>query len=131
MAFPLVPPIVVIEGHDFMFYASVDALRADIEPWYPSSVEYHAFDSDGRRVELWADPPIKQRRIVGPIWTDNAHKSRLLVRATEAEPSHADELAERLRETVLAGDASREDVEASCLKDLLLRAIERHGIVID
>jgi hypothetical protein len=29
-----VPPIVVIEGHDFMFYESVEALVADLEPWY-------------------------------------------------------------------------------------------------
>src|SRR4051794_39617688 len=46
-----VPPIVVIEDHDFMFYESVEALVANLEPWYPSRVEYLAFDSEGRQVE--------------------------------------------------------------------------------
>ena len=51
-----VPPIVVIEGHDFMFYESVEALVANLEPWYPSSVEYLAFDCEGRQVEMWRGP---------------------------------------------------------------------------
>lgn len=125
---PLVPPIVVIEGDDFMFYESVDALIADIEPWYPSSVEYHAFDSDGRRIELSADPPITYQRLIGPIWTDNAHHSRLLVRATEAVAAHAGELAGLLRETLVAGGVAREIVDDWDLGNLLSAAIERHGI---
>lgn len=123
-----VPPIVVIEGHDFMFYSSVDALIADIEPWYPSSVEYRAFDSEGRQVELSADPPVRRRRLLGPIWTDNAHKSNLRVRATEPLPTHTDELAHLLRETVAARGAADGEVGAWNLKDLLTAAIDRHGI---
>ena len=123
-----VPPIVVVERHDFMFYESVDALVADIEPWYPSSVEYSAFDSEGRRVELWADPPIRRRRLLGPIWTDNAHKSNLRVGATEPVPTHADELANLLRETVAASGATDEIVRAWDLNGLLTAAIEQHGM---
>lgn len=123
-----VPPIVVIEGDDFTFYESVDALVADIEPWYPSSVEYLAFDSEGRRVELWADPSIRKRRLIGPIWTDNAHESKLLVRATESVPMHAEELARLLRETVLAGGAPADVVRGWNLQDLLRAAMERHGM---
>ena len=123
-----VPPIVVIEDNDFMFYESVDALVAELEPWYPSSVEYLAFDCEGRQVELWADPPIRQRRLIGPIWTDNAHKSNLRVRATESVPMHAEELARLLRETVLTGGAPAAVVRDWNLQDLLRAAIERHGM---
>jgi hypothetical protein len=123
-----VPPIVVIDDDDFTFYESVDALVADIEPWYPSSVEYLAFDCEGRQVELWADPPIRKRRLIGPIWTDNAHESNLLVRATESVPMHAEELARLLRETVLAGGTPANVVRDWNLKDLLRAAIARHGM---
>ena len=123
-----VPPIVVIEGDDFMFYESVDALVAYLEPWYPSSVEYLAFDGEGRQLELWADPPIRRRRLIGPIWTDNAHKSNLLVRATESVPTHAEELARLLRETVLAAGAQVDVVRDWNLQELQRAAIERHGM---
>lgn len=124
----LVPPLVVIEGRDFMFYASVDALTADIEPWYPSSAEYRAFDSEGRRFELSAEPPVTQRRILGPIWTDNAHKSSLVVRVIDATPLHADELVTLLRESVAASGETEDALRALDLKGLLAAAIERHGM---
>ena len=122
-----VPPIVVIEDSDFMFHESVEALVANLEPWYPSSVEYLAFDCEGRQVELWADPPIRKRRLIGPIWTDNAHASNLLVRATESVPVHAEELAHLLHETVVAGGLPADRVRDWTLQDLLRAAIERHG----
>jgi hypothetical protein len=123
-----VPPIVVIEDHDFKFYASVEALVANLEPWYPSSVEYLAFDCEGRHVELWANPPIRRRRLIGPIWTDNAHASNLPVRATESVPMHAEKLAHLLHETVVAGGTPADRVRDWTLQDLLRAAIERHGL---
>ncbi|MEA2495457.1 MAG: hypothetical protein QOJ29_3368 [Thermoleophilaceae bacterium] len=92
----LVPPLVVTEGVDVTIYSSEAELVREIEPWFANE-SYRAFDSEGRRVELLAHPPVVARRFIGPIRTDNAHKSVLVVQACEDQPSNADELAELLR----------------------------------
>src|SRR4051794_39617687 len=76
------------------------------------------------RSKLWAQPPIRKRRLIGPIWTDNAHESNLLVRATESAPMHAEELTHLLHDTVVAGGTSADRVRDWTL---LRAAIERHG----
>jgi hypothetical protein len=93
------PPIVVIEGWDFEFYDTVADALSSIEPWYPSWVpEYRAFDRLGRRLELAADPPIVEKRLLFGLFTsDNAHKSSLIIRPVESEPAGRDELVGLLR----------------------------------
>jgi hypothetical protein len=104
-----VPPIVVIEGHDFMFYESVDALIADIERWYPSSVEYCAFDSEGRRVELWADPPITRRRLFGMIWTDiERHGMGSEAASTSTQKRNSQPRAQTLRQRIGGNGTERQ-----------------------
>src|SRR5687768_6282478 len=65
---------------------------------FPSSAEYRSFDSEGRLLELVADPPVRRRRLLGPIGIDDAHKSTLLLRALETEPSGESELVALLSE---------------------------------
>jgi hypothetical protein len=90
-------------------------------------VDYRAYDSEGRRLELVADPPVAPRRLLGPIWTDNAHNSTLLVRATEDLPTHADDMAELLRKWLPMVGVPLAGPEGLALDELLLKAIERNG----
>jgi len=93
------PPIVVIEGWDFEFFETVADALSSIEPWYPTWVpDYRAFDRLGRRLELVAEPPVVEKRILlGFLRTDNAHKSSLTIRPVAAEPSGREELVGLLR----------------------------------
>lgn len=126
---PIVPPLVVAEGGDVTVFRSATGLISYIEPWFPNSADYRAFDSEGRRLELVADPPIVRRRLVGPVWTDNAHKSSLLVRSREAVPSGADELAGILRELLAFLEVRLDESEGTRLDELLTMVIERLGFV--
>jgi hypothetical protein len=123
----MVPPLVVVEGLDVTFYRSEDELLVHLEPWYPSSAEYRAFDSQGLPLELVADPPVVRRRVFGPIWTDNAHESTLSVQPLETEPSAAPELAGLLRELLSRAGESPEGLGGQTLEDLLRAAIDRTG----
>ena len=119
----VVPPIVVVEGQDVMLFRTESDLRAELEPWYPSSADYRAYDREGRRLELFADPPVVERRLIGPIWTDNAHESSLFVRPTETTPSHAEELASALRDWLQATGVKIPDSERLMLPELVDRAL--------
>ena len=122
----IVPPIVVAEGLDLAFHrAPADVVR-QYEPWFPGATDYRAFDAEGRRLELVADPPVVSKRLIGPIWTDNAHDSTLTVRAAEAEPSGANEFAELLRAWLLEIGERLEDPQRLTLRQLLDRAL-RHA----
>jgi hypothetical protein len=123
----IVPPLVVAEGWDVEFFRSEDDVLSYHEPWFPSSVEYRAFDSEGRRLELVADPPVRRRRLLGPIGTDDAHKSTLLLREAESVPSGADELVALLREWLPMVGVPGDDLAELGLDELLRKAIERAG----
>lgn len=125
---PMVPPLLVSEdwAGDVTFYRTAADLLGHIEPWFPSTVDYYAYDSEGRRLKLVADPPVVRRRVIGPIWTDNAHQSELRVEA-EPEPSHATEMAQLLLEWLRRLDALPSDVENLTPRQILDIAIERTG----
>jgi hypothetical protein len=123
----IVPPLVVAEGWDVEFFRSEDDVLSYHEPWFPSSVEYRAFDSEGRRLELVAEPPVRRRRLLGLISVDDAHKSTLLLRAAESQPSGAKELVALLREWLPMVGAPREGLAELTLDELLREAIERAG----
>ena len=82
----IAPPITIADGDDISFYATVWDVVAEYEPWYPSWSAYRAFDAEGRRLDLYADPPIVRRRVIGPRWTDNAHKSGLSCARSRPSP---------------------------------------------
>ena len=113
------PPIIVIEGHDFSFYESEDAVGRHLEPWYPDE-EYLCFDSDGRRLEL-----VVELRTVPRRWLRDRTYERVGVHALDVEPIHADELASLLREHLERAGLNAQ--ENHSLKELLERAIERSG----
>lgn len=56
------------------------------------------FDSEGRELELFADPAVVTHKLIGPLGTDNAHESTMHIRALEQDPGHAEVLAARLRD---------------------------------
>ena len=123
----IVPPVVVAEGWDVEFFRSEEDVLSYIEPWFPSGVEYRAFDSEGRRLELVAEPPLRRRRLLGLIGVDDAHRSALLLRAVETQPSGAGELVALLREWLPMVGAPREGLAELTLDELLGEAIERAG----
>ena len=55
------PPIIVIDGHDFAFYDSLEAVGRHLEPWYPEG-DYLAFDSEGRKLVLVVEKRTVPRR---------------------------------------------------------------------
>ncbi|HEY6759802.1 MAG TPA: hypothetical protein VI318_09935 [Baekduia sp.] len=102
-------PIVVADGLDVTFHRSADDVGAYYEPWFPDSVEYRAFDAEGRRLELHADG------------------ATLAVRP--AGDDGAEELATLLRET-LRGPRDRDDVlDGLTLGRLLELAVGRAGFL--
>ena len=125
----IVPPIVIAEGQELMFFHTEADVLVQLEPWYPSDADYRAFDSRGRRLELFADPPIVEKHLIGPLWTDNAHRSSLFVKATEEEPGGADELGALLREWLAAVDVPLEPGEEPTLDQLLAKATGRAGFL--
>ena len=70
-------PIVLADGLDVTLYASVEDIWVDLEPWFVEQ-EYRLYDATGLRLELVGEPE----------WS---------VRAVEAEPTGAEELAGLLR----------------------------------
>lgn len=83
------------EPWDLEFFASEAALGAEMEAWFPAEVDYVAYDSEGRRLELLVDGRAPSRR--KPSWRDSCAGGVVGVRATESAPGHAAELAALLR----------------------------------
>jgi hypothetical protein len=86
------PPVIVIDGHDFAFYESAEAVGQHLETWYLDE-PYLAFDSDGRRLELVIEEQVFARR-----WLPDRTVERVGVRTLEDEPSDPGVLAGLLRE---------------------------------
>jgi hypothetical protein len=113
------PPIIVIEGHDFAYYASVEAVSRDLETWYLEE-PYLAFDGDGRRLELVVDERTFRRR-----WLPDRRVELVGVRVLEDEPSDSGALAGLLREHLKRAGI---DMPACApLAELVRRSIERAG----
>jgi hypothetical protein len=113
------PPIIVIDGHDFSFYESLDAVGRHLETWYPEE-PYVAYDGVGRRLELAVEERTVPRR-----WFRDRKIERVGVRALEEEPSDPGVLAGLLREHLQRAGV---DVGASAsLPELVDRSIERSG----
>ncbi len=116
----IVPPIVVAEGADVSVFASVEDVVRQLEPWFADE-PHRAYDAEGRALDLVADPPIVERRLLfGLLRSDSAHESELRVVARESEPGHAAELAALLRERL--GESA-----PLPLPELLDRLIRRDG----
>jgi hypothetical protein len=124
----IVPPIVVSEDGDLDFFRSAADVTNYFEPWFPGAVDYRAYDSEGRALELYADPPVVARWwLFGLIGTDNAHESQLFVRTREVEPSHRDELTDVLRDWLRRTAPEEARLEAKTCEELLDRAIQGNG----
>lgn len=114
------PPLIVAEGWDIAFFSSEAALNWHLEPWFPSKVDYRAFDSEGRKLELSVERETIPRR-----WLRDITRERIIVRAVESEPGHAGELAEFLAEWLPMVGAPKPRPDTP-LSELLRVAIE-HG----
>jgi hypothetical protein len=115
-----VPPLIIAVGWDVWFYSSEDALNRDIEPWFPSDVDYRAFDSEGRKLELSVKRESNNRRF--PF---RETYERVVVRAVENEPEHARELRTFLADWLPMVGAPTPGSDTP-LAELLRSAIE-HG----
>ena len=122
-------PIVVTEGQDVTFHRSVEDVGRYYEAWFPDSIEHRAFDAEGRRLELYAEPPIVPGHGVGPIGPDSAHRSSLHVRTREPEPSGAAELADLLRELLRGRRDHDAMLDELTLAQLLGLAVARAGFL--
>jgi hypothetical protein len=58
----LVPPLLVADGWDLLFFRSQEALGSYLEPWFPGQVSYKAWESEGRRLRLVNRPVAGSRR---------------------------------------------------------------------
>jgi hypothetical protein len=107
----IVAPIVVAEGMDVTFHRAAGDVGGYYESWFPESVEYRAFDAEGRRLEL------------------RAEGSSLLVRTLEDAPSGDDELCELLRSVLRGRRPSDTLLEELSLPRLLDLAVARIGFL--
>jgi hypothetical protein len=114
-----VPPLVLADGWDVSFYGSEEAINRQIEPWFPEDVEYRAYDSEGRKLELSVE-----REVVARRWLWDKTRERIAVRAVESEPRHARELAELLAQWLPMVGASPPPADTT-LDELLRQAVER------
>jgi hypothetical protein len=88
------------------------------EAWFPREVAYRAYDAEGRALEL----VVVEQEIRGSRFLPDHHVERVDVRPRETSPTHADELAELLRERLGAGAPA----EATLAELLRLTAAQRH-----
>lgn len=56
-ALHLVPPIVLVDGHDVMMFASVADAERFLEPWAVEDGSAEGFDAQGRRLAFYVEPP--------------------------------------------------------------------------
>lgn len=77
----IVPPIIIDNHHpqeELTFFATVEALEGQLEPWYAEDEDFAAYDSAGRLLSL----VVQDRAVV--------------VRAAEDAPAHASDLGDAL-----------------------------------
>ena len=114
-----VPPLVLADGWDVSFYGSAEAIDRQIEPWFPEEVEYRAYDSEGRKLELAVEREVVTRR-----WLWDRTCERIVVRAVESAPRHSSELAELLAQWLPMVGASTPPADTT-LDELLRQAVDR------
>ena len=114
----LVPPIFIDNPADGLgYYATVEALEGDLEPWYVTDEQFHAYDSEGRRVDL----VVGVRRV--PTWFGRERTADYVtVSPLEDEPGHAEALRAVLTEH-LAKHGIRTPSADATLSDLVSEAV--------
>jgi hypothetical protein len=105
----IVPPIVVVEGLDVSFFRTTEAVEDHFEAWFPALAEHHAFDSEGRALEL------------------APRGSETVLIARDVEPAHAGELIDLLRDWLPMAGAPVADVEQLSLAELVTHALVLEG----
>jgi hypothetical protein len=99
LATALVPPLVLVDGHDVMICATVAVAERFLEPWAVEDGSAEGFDATGRRLAFRVETTLP----TGP-WSKVFSSPREAVRieAAEQEPSGGAELAAALRDYVRA-----------------------------
>jgi len=116
----LAPPIIVEEGVDLEFFESLEDVGRCLEPWATTYLDFVAFDSEGRGLELDIELHVEHRK-----WLPDLKVELVRVRAGESEPSHAEELRALVSEYCAAVGVSVDS--HAPLEKLLRAAIERAG----
>ena len=52
----LVPPIILVDGHDVMMFGSVAAAERFLEPWAVQDDSAAGFDAKGRKLAFYVEP---------------------------------------------------------------------------
>ena len=117
------PPLIVDEHGDLALFRDAAAMEGYLEAIDVHNGEYLVYDSEGRRIELTTSE-VPTRAIFG-LLKGTAEVVR--VGGYEADPTHAAELASKLRDTL---EHLNEPVPArASLAELLDRLHQRAGFV--
>ena len=121
-------PLVVAEGLDVSFYASVDRLEKQLEAIDVDEGIYLAFDASGRRLALGVSPRKRTRKIFGLTFDTTPSPQFVVVESAEADPHHGVELETVLREYLAAVEPGAQIQEGS-LRELMERASSHAGVM--
>jgi hypothetical protein len=121
-------PLVVAEGLDVSFYASVDRLEKHLEAIDVNEGIYVSYDAAGRHLKLGVTPAKKTRKIFGLTFGATPGLQFVVVESAEAEPRHATELETLLREYLAAVEPGGQ-IEGGSLRALMARASSHAGVM--
>jgi hypothetical protein len=117
---PPTPPIVVDNTRDGVsFYASVQVMERELEPWYPRDEQFVAYDAEGRLVEMI----VEQRERTGRFGRRLRHEV-VTASATEMAPTHADELRASLIAQLGRQNGDIDMADTAPLHEVLRRTME-------
>ena len=135
-------PIIVAEGNDLSFFASLEDVEGYLEAIDVDNGEYIAYDADGRPVPL-STKRLPPRKVLGMISVRGAEV--VVASAPEEEPRHAEDLrkllvryleeprhAEDLRKLLVRYLGHWEPIpgiEQKTLQELIDATIDRAGMV--
>jgi len=95
----LVPPLVLVDGHDVMICASVGVAERFLEPWAVEDGSAYGFDATGRRLAFRIQP-----RPPAGFWSRlfGAAQGSVRIEPAEHEPTGRAELEAALKDYVRA-----------------------------
>jgi hypothetical protein len=119
-------PIIVVEGADVAFYASVDAAERDLEAIDVKRGEYRVYDAEGRVLDLEVQSSGKSG--LASLLVPNVES--VCVRVLDDLPSRPDELRRSLIEFLSCSRAGRVvELQSWSLAELVRSAMQVSGLI--
>lgn len=121
------PPIIVDNHGDILFFASVEKAEKYLEPIDVENDEYVAYDSVGHLLNLTIQERKWRETNFLRFFKPNEYTvERVIIELAEAEPTHEDQLRERLIYFFALVGEDKDWLLRATLKELVRRGIERH-----